>query len=179
MEDVLAQRIYAVEFAWGYTVVARHTDHALAWLDRLEQQAGPGSRAALQPARAGMAALQSSLRLLRRFVEEKDLASLDRGLAQLRRAVFPLQEAAAAAELLGGALADLPQHLFLDPAQDREWDAAWKARVQRHQGESRVTFTCKQCGWELSYVSVVGSAEQLEVPFSELECPFCSPGEPE
>lgn len=173
VEAVLAQRIYAVEFAWGFTLVAHHLSAAQEGIQALEVTSTPEERVVLATAGRALETLGRALDALRRFTEEKDLGSLDRGLALARQARFPLDEAVAAAGLVGGTLTALPPLLWLDPAPSRDWEEGWQALVQRQHGETRATFRCKQCGWEFTYTRESSSSEQLELPLSDLDCPLC------
>lgn len=175
--DMLSQRIFAVDFAWGFTVLERHVDLVRAWLDGLGEL-GADAEHARERARAALGELAGAMDRLRAFVEEGDLADLDRGLAAARQAAWSLDEAFAAARAAGGAVAGFPERARIAPEVEREWQRDFAATVTRHRGESRVTFTCRECGWEFSYVEEAPVGE-LEVPFSEIVCPLCHPSPPE
>lgn len=173
VELLLAQRLYAIEFAWSFTVLERHLQAAAQWLRRLpplsaEQDSVRGLTLDL------LESLGGAIDHLRIFAEQADLGALDRGLAAARTLRFPLDEAAARAELVGGLLREFTPRVWSDPTVGRPWQKDWEASVVRHMGESRVTFVCKTCGWDFTYVAEVGSAEELELPFRELECSLCA-----
>lgn len=171
--DMLAQRIFAVDFAWGFTLLERHLATLGPWLAALGELEGPAGLAR-ERARAGLAELDEAMGQLRRFVEEGELADLDRGLATARQAAWTLEEAFAAARPLGPPMGEFPERARLAPA-GRDWQRDWAAAVTRHQGCSRATFTCRTCGWELSFVQEAEAGE-WEIPFSEILCPLCHPG---
>lgn len=165
VEEVLSQKIFAVDFAWGFTLLERHLAAAAAWLaTQPESLTRERTRNALER-------LDEAMGHLRTFVEENRLPELDRGLAAARQAAWDLEEAFALARREG--LHELPDRVSIEPAVQRDWQREFAATVTRHQGESRVTFTCRRCGWEFSYVEEAPVGE-LEVPFEELQCPLCS-----
>ncbi|MBI3925623.1 MAG: hypothetical protein HY319_08795 [Armatimonadetes bacterium] len=176
LEALLGQRLYSVEFAWAFTVLERHLRESRRWLECLEQLSDDES-SVRERTLSVLSELGEAMQEVRRFAEEGELGALDRGLAGARRARFPLDEMAARADRVGGPIAFLRERIWSDSSADRPWQEAWDATVSRHRGETRVTFACKTCGWDFTYVAEAGSAEELEVPFSELECPFCSPAE--
>ncbi|GMU56533.1 MAG: hypothetical protein AMXMBFR33_56790 [Candidatus Xenobia bacterium] len=157
VEEVLAQKIFAVDFAYGFTRLERHLAGVRQWLAGRELE--------------GLDELEQAMASVRAFVEQKSLGDLDRGLATARRATWMLEQSMARAELEGN---DLPERLRIAPGLQREWQERWSARVFRHQGESRMVFACKQCDFELTYVAEAAVGE-VELPFSELSCPFCDP----
>ncbi len=157
VEEVLAQKIFAVDFAYGFTRLERHLAEVRHWL------AGGGLE--------GLDELEQAMASVRAFVEQKSLGDLDRGLATARRATWMLEQSMAQAELEGS---ELPRRLRIMPRLQRDWQERWSARVFRHQGESRMVFACKQCDFELTYVAEAPVGE-VELPFSELNCPFCDP----
>lgn len=168
VEEVLAQKIFAVDFAYGFTRLERHVAGVRAWLET-QQRPLPA-----------LEELQRALDFVRAFAEEKSLGDLDRGLALARSATWSLEEAMARATVEGGVMAELPGRLRIDPALERAWQHRWSARVYRHQGESRMVFACKSCDFELTYVAEAAVGE-IELPFEELLCPFCeatSPSDP-
>lgn len=171
VEEVLAQEIFAVDFAWGYTLLERHLSGLRDWIHSLEDLK-PQERAARDRALEGLELLDQAMTHIRRFAEQRDLGELDRGLAAARNAAWALEEAAARARYAGGRVASLAERLRIPHKLEREWQKRWEGTVYRHQGESRAVFTCRRCGWELTYVTEAGPGE-LEVPFSELTCPFC------
>jgi hypothetical protein len=168
VEDVLGQKIFVVDFAWGFTCLERHCLQAGAWLGE-----NPGPAAEL--ARHGLDQLRAALACLRRFAEEKNLGQLDRGLALARQAAWTLEEALAVARRVGPP--DLAEHLNIPDTLQREWQRQWSATVTRHLGESRATLRCRSCGWELTYVAPADVLE-FELPFEELSCPFCEAASP-
>lgn len=170
--DMLGQRIFAVDFAWGYTLLERHLAATRAWLDGLELE--PHAGLARDKARQAFGALDVAMAHLRTFVEESELPELDRGLAAAREAAWELEEAFALARVAGPPLDELPDRARIAPEVERTWQRDFDATVTRHRGESRVTFVCKECGWEFSYVEEAPVGE-LEVPFSEIVCPLCHP----
>ncbi|MEW6282248.1 MAG: hypothetical protein AB1758_26820, partial [Candidatus Eremiobacterota bacterium] len=82
------------------------------------------------------------------------------------------EDAAARAALEPAPLSELGGRLRLEPGMERGWQKRWEGQVTRHQGESRMVFRCRRCGWEFAYVAE-SPAGEIEVPFSELSCPFC------
>lgn len=166
VEAVLAQKLYAVEFAWGFTLLEQHLD-SLAHQPRNDEERAFGER--LERA---VQALRVAMAQVRRFTEEVDLGELDRGLAGARAQIYPFDELQALARRL--QLTELAEGMFVLEALERGWQRSWEASVTRHQGETRAVFTCRACGWELTWVQEVGSAEELEMPFAELSCPLCS-----
>lgn len=157
VEEVLAQKIFAVDFAYGFTRLERHLAGVREWLEGREVD--------------GLAELEQAMASVRAFVEQKTLGDLDRGLATARRATWMLEQSMARAELEGS---ELPGRLRIAPGLQREWQERWSARVFRHQGESRMVFACKSCEFELTYVAEAAVGE-VELPFGELSCPFCDP----
>lgn len=170
--DMLGQRIFAVDFAWGYTVLEQHLAATRAWLVGLALE--PRAELAREKARQALGALDVAMAHLRTFVEEGELAQLDRGLAAAREAAWELEEAFALARVSGPPLDELPDRARIAPQVERDWQRDFAATVTRHRGESRVTFVCKECGWEFSYVEEAPVGE-LEVPFSAIVCPLCHP----
>lgn len=160
VEEVLAQKIFAVDFAYGFSRLERHLAEVRAWLSAEGREV---------PA---LEELQEALDSVRAFTEQKTLGDLDRGLAAARRATWKLEEAMARATVEGGAMAELPERLRIDPELKRDWQTRWSARVFRHQGESRMVFACKTCDFEFTYVAEAPVGE-VELPFEELACPFC------
>ncbi len=157
VEEVLAQKIFAVDFAYGFTRLERHLVEVREWLAGRQLD--------------GMDELEQAMASVRAFVEHKSLGDLDRGLAAARKATWMLEQSMARAELEGN---ELPARLRIDPGLQRDWQERWSARVFRHQGESRMVFACRQCDFELTYVAEAPVGE-VELPFSELSCPFCDP----
>ncbi len=166
VEAVLAQKLYAVEFAWGFTVLERHLEE-LTFEPQTDEE-----RAFAHRLQRTVASLRGALAHIRQFTEEVDLGALDRGLAGARAEIFPFDELQALARRMN--LPELAERLFVPEALERGWQEAWEGSVTRHEGETRAVFTCRTCGWELTWVEEVGSAEELELPFSELSCPLCS-----
>lgn len=163
VEAVLAQKLYAVEFAWGFTLLERHLDE-LTFEPRSDDERAFAGR--LQRTVGG---LRAALAHIRHFTEEVDLGELDRGLAGARAEIFAFDELQALARRLN--LSELADRLFVSDALERDWQESWEASVTRHQGETRAVFTCRVCGWELAWVQEAGSAEELEL---DLSCPLCS-----
>ena len=165
VEAVLAQKLYAIEFAWGFTLLERHLENLIC-LPRNEDELAFAGRLA-----KAVTSLRVALDHIRTFTEEADLGELDRGLAGARAEIFAWDELRALARLL--ALPELAEEIFVVESLERPWQEQWEATVTRHQGESRAVFACRTCGWELTYVQEVDSAQELEMPFSEIICPLC------
>lgn len=173
LEDVLAQRIFAVDFAWGFTLLERHLAGARGWVEGLDGLE-PARELQREQALGALSRMDEAMARARAFVEEGDLADLDRALAAARQAAWSFEEVFAAARDGEGVVGEIPARLRVEPRVEREWQREWSATVTRHQGESRATFRCKECGWEFSYVEEAPAGE-LEVPFSSLACPLCHP----
>ncbi len=160
VEEVLAQKIFAVDFAFGFSRLERHLAGVRTWL------------AAHDRSLPAVDELQKALDSVRAFAEQKTLGDLDRGLAAARSATWMLEDAMARATVEGGIMSELPDRLRIDPALERDWQERWQAKVYRHQGESRMVFACKTCDFEFTYVAEAPVGE-VELPFEELTCPFC------
>ncbi|MEW6281605.1 MAG: hypothetical protein AB1758_23545, partial [Candidatus Eremiobacterota bacterium] len=90
LEDALAQRIFAVDLAYGFTRLERHAAQVRAWWEGLA--ARPELHARVMDA---LAEFDRALGHVRTFAEEKSLGDLDRGLALARSANWMLEDAAA------------------------------------------------------------------------------------
>ena len=165
LQELLEQRCYVIEFAFHF--------------DRLEKAFLEASRVEVEEknwvARVGEVRerLAPAFAQARKFAEEKDLAALDRAFGLCASLRFEFEELLARGHhLFEGEL--WCRHLVAPPRQGRDWQQSWGAEVTRHQGLTTVDFKCRTCGWEFRFVSEVGSAEEAELPFEELECPDCT-----
>lgn len=170
LEDLLAQRIYVIEFAWHFTQLKSWLQAAHHWVSA---QAADEHGLRLQAVDA-IEQTGAALDHAAAFASNKDLSALDRAFGLAARYRFPLDELAARARQAGWP--ELSRRLNYDGPDHRQWQEQWDSRVTRHHGVTRATFRCKTCDWDFTFVSEVGSVEELELPFEELSCPFCHQG---
>lgn len=92
--------------------------------------------------------------LVRRFLEEVDLSALDRALA----------------------LVGEPTGEQMPPLEARPpvFSPKWQVRTSRIRDVSRAEFTCRECGFELTFSLEHAANTEMRLPFEELECPVCS-----
>lgn len=170
LQELLEQRCYVIEFAFHFDRLEKAFEQGVdplevAGLDPVWLRKAEDLRAKFSPA----------FDQARRFAQEKDLAALDRAFGLCASLRFDFEELLArGAHLFSSPPSNWRTALEAPPREGRDWQQRWGAEVTRHQGLTTVDFKCRTCGWEFRFVSEVGSAEEAELPFEELECPECT-----